>query len=332
MAIDKEERPRRILIFHGYLLRGTGSNVYNANLARVLVRLGHEVHLFSQEHHPEDFDFVDTVADYEGDHVHVRYEGFEVRTFPELTDQELDRYISANVAVVRGVVASAAPQIALANHVVMGPLILHRALGDSVPYAVKIHGSALEYTVKPHPRFLPYAREGILGARTVLVGSENVAARLFATLNEPSLVARTRLGPPGVDVEAFTPRDQETNVAALHRLVERLATVERTGFSSSATKQLNILAEHGVPEWPELLAIQQQYDPAGIDERAPSNVAKLDPMGGPIVAFIGKLIISKGIDLLICAWPFVRARQPQAKLMIIGFGNYRECLELLLRT
>ncbi len=24
----------RILIFHGYLLRGTGSNIYNANLAR----------------------------------------------------------------------------------------------------------------------------------------------------------------------------------------------------------------------------------------------------------------------------------------------------------
>ncbi len=361
MTTNETERPRRILIFHGYLLRGTGSNVYNANLARVLVRLGHEVHLFSQEHHPEDFDFVDTMADYEGDQVHVRlqrnprfagrctvyrpdiggllpvyvhdrYEGFKVRTFPELTDQELDRYISANVAAVRGVVASAAPQIALANHAIMGPLILHRALGDSAPYAVKIHGSALEYTVKPHPRFLPYAREGILGARTVLVGSENVAARLFAILNEPSLVARTRLGPPGVDVEAFTPRDQETNVAALHRLVERLATVERTGFSSSATKQLNILAEHGVPEWPELLAIQQQYDPAGIDERSPSNVAKLDPMGGPIVAFIGKLIISKGIDLLICAWPFVRARQPQAKLMIIGFGNYRECLELLLRA
>src|SRR6266568_8455986 len=114
MAIDKEERPRRILIFHGYLLRGTGSNVYNANLARVLVRLGHEVHLLSQEHHPEDFDFVDTMADYEGDQVHVRlqrnprfagrctvyrpdiggllpvyvhdrYEGFKVRTFPELT-------------------------------------------------------------------------------------------------------------------------------------------------------------------------------------------------------------------------------------------------------
>ena len=39
----------RILIFHGYLLRGTGSNIYNANLARSLAGLGHEVHLFCQD-------------------------------------------------------------------------------------------------------------------------------------------------------------------------------------------------------------------------------------------------------------------------------------------
>jgi hypothetical protein len=35
----------RVLIFHGYLLAGTGSNVYNAALAEALVRAGHEVHL-----------------------------------------------------------------------------------------------------------------------------------------------------------------------------------------------------------------------------------------------------------------------------------------------
>ena len=39
----------RILFFHSYLLRGTGSNIYNANLARALARLGHEVDLFCQD-------------------------------------------------------------------------------------------------------------------------------------------------------------------------------------------------------------------------------------------------------------------------------------------
>jgi len=38
--------PVRILIFHGYSLSGSGSNVYIARLTRRLVRQGHDVQLF----------------------------------------------------------------------------------------------------------------------------------------------------------------------------------------------------------------------------------------------------------------------------------------------
>jgi hypothetical protein len=55
----------RLLIFHGYLLRGTGSNVYNAELAEALVRLGHEVHLLCQEPDPAELGFVDSIGDWE---------------------------------------------------------------------------------------------------------------------------------------------------------------------------------------------------------------------------------------------------------------------------
>ena len=47
----------RVLIFHGYLLRGTGSNIYNASLAQALVREGHEVHLLCQDRHARELDF-----------------------------------------------------------------------------------------------------------------------------------------------------------------------------------------------------------------------------------------------------------------------------------
>src|SRR5262249_3990643 len=56
-----------------------------------------------------------------------RYEGVEARPFPELDDFELDRYIGANVAAVREVAARFRPDVALANHAIMGPLILARA-------------------------------------------------------------------------------------------------------------------------------------------------------------------------------------------------------------
>ena len=56
----------RILIFHGYLLGGTGSNVYNARLAAALVRAGHEVHLLCQDRDPFEQDWVDAAGDWDG--------------------------------------------------------------------------------------------------------------------------------------------------------------------------------------------------------------------------------------------------------------------------
>jgi glycosyltransferase involved in cell wall biosynthesis len=253
----------RVLVFHGYMLRGTGSNIYNVNLARALARLGHEVHLLCQDrevriegvqiHNPEIGGLLPV-------YVKDPYEGFEVKTFPELTEAELDRYIDGNVAAVREVAEQAGGiDLALANHLVMGPAILARA--DVAPFAVKIHGSALEYTVKPHPRFLPYAREGLVAASGVLTGSGHTAESLWAALADlPDLPDKTRLGPPGVDVEEFRPRGER----------------------------------------------------------------------GSLVAFVGKLIVSKGVDLLLAAWPLVRAANPEVRLEVAGFGAYEEGLRRLL--
>jgi len=182
----------RVLIFHGYLLRGTGSNIYNANLARALVADGHEVHLLCQEPAAEQLSFIDAVGSWsDGDltlrtlrepirctayrpdigellpvYVDDTYEGFTAKAFRDCSDDELAAYVQANVAAVGDVGARVSPDVALANHAVMGPLILARALDDTVPYAVKIHGSAMEYTVRPQPeRFLPALHEGLARAR-----------------------------------------------------------------------------------------------------------------------------------------------------------------------
>ena len=253
----------RVLVFHGYMLGGTGSNIYNVNLERGLARLGHEVHLLCQDrevriegveiHNPEIGGLLPV-------YVKDPYEGFEVKAFPELSEAELNRYVNANVAAVREVAAGAGGiDLALANHLVMGPAILARA--GVAPFAAKIHGSALEYTVKPHPRFLPFAREGTEAARGVLVGSGHTGESLWAALPDvPGLREKTRLGPPGVDVEEFRPGGER----------------------------------------------------------------------GPLVAYVGKLIVSKGVDLLLATWPLVRAAHPGARLEIAGYGAYEEGLRRLL--
>ncbi|HEY7257312.1 MAG TPA: glycosyltransferase [Solirubrobacterales bacterium] len=247
------------------MLRGTGSNIYTANLAAALARLGHEVHLVCQErrvriegveiHNPEIHGLLPV-------YLKDPYEGFEVKAFPELTDAELDRYLDDNVRAVREVVASTGPpDAALAGHLVMGPCILARAaIGE---FAAKVHGSALEYTVKPNPRFLPYAEEGMRAAACVLTGSHHTAESLWEALPAVAgLREKTRLGPPGVDTELFRP-------------------------SANGRRK-------------------------------------------PLVAFVGKLIVAKGIDLLLAAWPLVLARHPEAQLRVAGFGAYEGGVQRLL--
>jgi glycosyltransferase involved in cell wall biosynthesis len=316
----------RVLIFHGYLLRGTGSNVYNAELAQALVHAGHEVHLVCQDRDPLALDWVDAAGDWDAGPLAVqtrreparatvyrpdiagllplyvadRYDGVDARPFPDLSEGEVDRYVERNVAAVREVAARARPDVALANHLVMGPLILARAL-DGVPYAVKIHGSALEYVVKPHPRFLPPAREGLAGAGGVLVGSRHTAESLWAAMDDPELPSRTRLGPPGVDVERFVPREPAAARYGLHALGDRLAAADEAPSDDSFARD------------------------AGEAAAALASVGPADR----VVVYVGKLIASKGVELLLAAWPLIRAREPHARLLVIGFGAFRGGLERL---
>ena len=340
-AADRHNTPLpslilRILIFHGYLLAGTGSNVYNANLAAALAELGHEVHLVTQERHAADLGFVDAVGNWDTGGLKIetlrtpvrvtayrpdigkvlpvyvadRYEALEARLFSDLSDDQLESYIAANVAAVSDVIAAVRPDVALANHLVMGPVILARALeAPAIPYAVKIHGSALEYTVKADPtRFLPYAVEGLKSARGILVGSRHTAESLWTALDDSSIQARTRLGPPGVNVTTFAPRERDLATVGLARLQARLSGA--TGATIDTKQDQSSFAR----------------DP----HEAAAALTRLDPSNDRLVSYVGKIIISKGVDLMLCAWPLVLEEVPTARLVIIGFGAYREGLERML--
>jgi len=75
----------RILLWHGYLLGGTGSNVYTRALAREWSIVGHEVVVVCQEPHPERYDlgsarvFRPNVGGLLPVFVLDRYEGLEAR-------------------------------------------------------------------------------------------------------------------------------------------------------------------------------------------------------------------------------------------------------------
>src|SRR4051794_39523240 len=282
--------------------------------------MGHEVHLFCQDHAAGELDFVDAVATWQGGELRVdeladevrctaylpdigeilpvyvadEYEGFRAVRLPDLDDEAIEHYLESNVAAVREVAERCDADVVLANHLVMGPAIVARAIGGRVPYAVKVHGSALEYVVRPErERFLPYAREGLEQANAVLVGSRHTGESLWEVMDDPALPERTRLGPPGVDADEFLPRPPAEARERARGLADRLEG--KTG------------------SW-------------GGDAGAADALRELDPEAGPIVGYVGKLIVSKGVDLLIAAWPDVAAQVPDARLCVIGFGTFKEGL------
>ena len=198
-------------------------------------------------------------------------------------------------------VERAAPEVALANHLIAGPAVLARGLGGAVPYAVKIHGSALEYVVRPYrQRFLALAREGLAGAGGVLVGSRHTGESLWEVMHDPELPARTRLGPPGVDVHSFHPRPPAAAAERLRALADRLEGAAAAGWGGEAG--------------------------------ASEALRSVDPRRDLVVGYVGKLIVSKGVDLLLAAWPLVTAAVPEARLLVVGFGTYREGLAGLARA
>src|SRR5918997_1639638 len=57
----------RILLWHGYLLTGSGSNVYTANIARAWRDAGHDVLVLCQDPQAATHPFVDAAADFASD-------------------------------------------------------------------------------------------------------------------------------------------------------------------------------------------------------------------------------------------------------------------------
>ena len=179
----------RVLIFHGYLLRGTGSNVYNAALARGARARRPRGAPALPGPRPARAAWVDAAGDWDGGALRCatrrepvardrlparhrraaaglrrrplrRHRGAPVRR-AERRARSSD-YVARNVAAVREVVGARAARRRAGQPPGDGPGDPRaRARGTGVPYAVKIHGSALEYTVKPYPRFMPAAREGL---------------------------------------------------------------------------------------------------------------------------------------------------------------------------
>lgn len=339
---------------HGYMLSGTGSNVYVQNLCRALAREGHEVHLLCQEPDPLRYDFVGEHSTVDGSriekleeretpyagrcavykpeiggllpvYVYDDYPGWRVKTFLDLTDDELDNYLRRNIEAVRSVLGASGAEAVITNHSVPGPLISRRALEDTgVPYASIVHGSCLQYVSRKSEKYMGLTREGLEGAREILALSSHSAGTIAEDF--PDLAGKTRSLPGGVDTELFHPD------AFDRRVIENLNGGPGRG-KEQRTSLLEALEDSGnaVELAGALRAVASSYDARSHDGDAGERLKSFLDREGPLVIYVGKLIHSKGVHSLISAFSRIRG-ETGARLLVIGFGTFREGLEALTQS
>ena len=283
----------KILIWHGYLLGGTGSNVYTRSLARAWSRHGHEVVVLSQERHPQRYDLGGAlvVRPEIGPHLPVfvmdDYEAVRPRLLQDLTRPQLDDYVARNAAAIGDHLPA---DFLLTNHVLLGGPV---GAASGLPFAVKAHGSELEFSMRGRPELGAWASETLSAAQAVIAGSEHIVRVLGEVVGHGDYFERIRVGPPGVDVDEFRP---EGRGSALRALIEecRRDAPHPTGSND------------------------QRRPDAGNAERFAAFFAE----DRPTAVFVGKLSAEKGVSLLIDA-----ASRLDLRTVVVGFGPARRELE-----
>ncbi len=342
----------RILVWHGWVLEGSGSNVVAARTSEVWRTAGHDVLLLCQERRAERYPWIDAEGSVDangpghltehpgsggGDgrcvllrpeigpilpvFVVDRYEGFDdVRRFVDLTDPELERYLRMNVEALRAAVAWHGSEVVVLGHAIPGAAIGRRALGAG-RYLAKIHGSDLEYAVRLQDRYRDLAREGLGSARAVLGPSVEALDRCAALV--PEMRDRAVVVPPGVDVASFRPRDRAGSLLDVAGLLERDPETSR---GRPARLDAEVGSALDARDAGALDALAVRYDQEAPDPDGAARLRALAGRDGPVVGYLGKLIPQKGVELVLAAQ---RAVRPDTECLIVGFGSYREWLVAL---
>ena len=279
----------RIVLWHGYLLGGTGSNVYTRALAREWSRLGHDVVVVCQDRHSERYDLggaTVVVPDLPDRLLPVfvldEYEGLDARLLQDFTPEQREAYVEANAHAIRELLPA---DLVFTNHVLLGGPV---GQASGARWRVKAHGSELEYSMRGNAELSAWGAAALRDAEAVYVGSEHIRRVLEDVVGHVDDVYEV---PPGVDLDEFRPTPRADALAAL--------------------------------------LDEARDDPQDGDERYPDpgnagRFARFFAADEPTVLYFGKLIENKGVHVLLEA-----LRGLEARAVIVGFGDFRAELEAM---
>jgi glycosyltransferase involved in cell wall biosynthesis len=351
-------------ILHGYLLDGSGSNLWTRCIVEALCMEGVDVQLVCQEPHPEQFD---CIGEAQVHHVDGRVETLFTRTTPyrgtctmhqpmldgplpvfvwdkyeqyenvvpmiDLDDAALEHYVQRNVDVVADVVHQYDVSAIHANHAALIARVAQRVKAlTGTPYTVMPHGSELEYAIKHDARFRRMAAEAMRDAGKVFVHGGEMQTRVrdsvAAELKLDDSAFRTL--PLGVHTSQFEPVPRERRREKIAKLFVSLHDKPR-GRTADQLRSVLSSADHAS----DAASLRDHFAAVEYDRKAPDadveeKIAQIDWEHDAVLLFVGRLISAKGVQTGLAALPLLLARDPGIRLILVGHGPLREPMELFL--
>lgn len=353
-----------ICLLHGWLLEGSGSNLWTRSIITALARSGETVHLVCQENHPDRYDAIAEAYRYRlsgevetklqrdtpypgkcilhqpeiGETLPVfvkdKYEEYDhVVPMIELPDDEIELYITRNLEVVRRIAKEHDISAIHVNHVVLMSVVAQRLSKETgIPYAVMPHGSGIEYAAKKDERFKRYASSALTDAKRIFVIGSEMRDRVISVFNDvPGIESKCTELHLGVDASQFEPvaRDKrEQNIASLGTAL----TVVPRGKTAEQSQTLLATASGslGRQELKSLIEDTARYDGKSPDANVEEKLRAMDWSRDPVLLFTGRIISMKGIQSVIAALPLILQEVPDLRLIIVGHGPLREPMEALI--
>lgn len=353
-----------ICLLHGYLLDGSGSNLWTQSMVRALCGAGQTIHLMCQEPHPEDYDFISQFIRYDeklnsttvferptaypgrcimhkptlGSVLPVfvwdRYEEFStVVPMVELDDAVIEDYVSRNYALLEKMATTHQITAVHANHVSLQARCAQRLFREkAIPYSVMPHGSEIEYAVKSDPRFNRQGLEIVREASAIFVHGPEMRRRVLDVFHEAQFVDKKivelNLGVNTSTFDTVAPAARPKHIA---RLAEALIPVERgkrPEQSSTMRHQLGDALSREVLR--KILTQASDYSARHVDADTETKLQSIDWEKDKILIFVGRLIVSKGAHTVVAALSEILQKEPRARLIVVGHGPLREALEAML--
>lgn len=354
-----------LAILHGYLLEGSGSNLWTRCVVEALCRTGHTVQLVCQEPHPERYDCITEAYRYHLDgsvetmvkremtpgftgacimhkpqlgetlpvFVWDKYEEFS-NPVPmiDLPDEAIELYLERNVRVVSEVVRSRGVTAIHANHAVLSPVVAQRVSEETgVPYAVMPHGSELEYAIKKDPRFAVLATAACGAAGRIFVHGEEMQRRVQTILPDiPHAREKFSVLPLGVHTWQFEPVPRERRREKVGRLLVSLSDKPRGRKPEQLDEMLGRAYAALSPADMHAAFTSIQYDTKAPDADIEDKLSQLDWEHDAVLLYVGRLISAKGVQSGLAALPEIMAADPGVRLLLVGHGPLREPMELFL--